>query len=125
LTVAPAEGYQFKSITAAGARYGVEDFNDLVALMGDAVFEGDERSFDGYTCKIEDGKFVVYDGTTLVRELSESNITNADSLSSPFPTIYCDNARWYFHVSNGKIVQITGDDTSSWDRFFFAESEST
>ena len=81
LTVAPDEGYRFKSITATVQKEYAEGFSDLVALMGDAMFEGNSR-FPGRTCKAEGGFFVVYDGETIVAELSESNIKyfNSDNI---------------------------------------------
>ena len=128
LTVAPDSGYQFKSITAFGAKYGVEEFSDLVALMGDAVFEAAEYAdHTEHTCKAEDGKFVVYNGTTPVTELSESDITDVSGISGNSPRITCGNISWYFGVSDGKITYITAVNTSSWDYLFESAdgSEST
>ena len=128
LTVAPDSGYQFKSITAVGAKYGIEEFSDLVAVMGDAEFEAAEYADrPENTCKAEDGKFVVYNGTTPVTELSESDITDVSGLSGNSPMITCGNIRWYFGVSDGKITSITAVDTSDWDYLFESanDSEST
>lgn len=75
LTVAPASGYQFKSITASSPKDNPENFSDLVSLMGTAEFAG-QFSCTGYTCKVENGKFVVYNGTTLVTEAAASNVTD-------------------------------------------------
>ena len=128
LTVAPDSGYQFKSITAIGAKYGIEEFSDLVAVMGDAEFEAAEYADrPENTCKAEDGKFVVYNGTTPVTELSESDITDVSGLSGNSPMITCGNIRWYFGVSDGKITSIEAVDTSSWDYLFesVSGSEST
>ena len=128
LTVAPDSGYQFKSITAIVAKYSVEEFSDLVAVMGDAEFEAAEYAdHTEHTCKAEDGKFVVYNGTTPVTELSESDITDVSGLSGNSPMITCGNIRWYFGVSNGKITSIEAVNTSSWDYLFESAngSEST
>ena len=118
LTVAPANGYRFKSVTAGVSKDSAEELSDLVALMGDAVFEGDEVSFPGYTFKVENGKFVIYNGTTLVAELSESNMT--DFTVDSFRTVAtCGDVRWSFKVSDGKITDISVMNTSTWDQLFY------
>ncbi|MBQ6413203.1 MAG: hypothetical protein IJI19_06985, partial [Ruminococcus sp.] len=104
LNVAPADGYRFKSITASAPKDEVENFSDLVALMGDAVFDGDE-DYAGYTCKVENGKFVVYNGTTLVTELSESNKTGFN-VDSDCVQVNSNNLVWNFYVENGEITGI-------------------
>ena len=118
LTVAPANGYRFKSVTASVSKDSVEELSDLVALMGDAVFEGDEGSFPGYTCKVENGKFVIYNGTTLVAELSESNMTDF-TVDSSYPAATCGDVKWMFTVSDGKITDIFVMNTSSGDQLFY------
>ena len=126
LNVAPADGYQFKSITVSAPKDSTENFSDLVALMGDAVFAGVEDGFAGYTCKVEDGKFVVYNGTTLVAELSESNMTAFDG-GSGYADAYCGDIEWFFSVNDGKFTYIGVVDTSSYDSLYESAngSEST
>jgi hypothetical protein len=53
LKVKPDLGYQLKSITATFPKDRVETFDDLVGLMGDAVFNGNTYEFGEYTCKVE------------------------------------------------------------------------
>ena len=114
LTVEPAAGYQFKSITASYAKAGVEDLSDLIALMGDAVFDGDENDFPGYTCKVENGKFVIYNGETLVTEVSESNMTKFEDYQGMTFHAWCSDTLWSFTVTDGKITDIVvNDDTSN------------
>ncbi len=124
LNVTPADGYQLKSITASAQKTTPEDFSDLVALMGDAVFDGDEDyNCAGYTCKVEDGKLVVYNGTTLVTELSESNMTgfNSDYVEANSN----DNVVWNFYVENGEITGIdVMDADADYDMIFSAVSGS-
>ena len=126
LNVAPDEGYQFKSITASAQKTNPEDFSDLVALMGDAVFDGDENyDCGGYTCKVEDGKFVVYNGANLLAELSESNMTgfNGDGDSDYYVDVNSDDAVWSFFVENGEITGIDVMD-ADYDYVFSAVSGS-
>ena len=112
LNVAPADGYQLKSITASAQKTIPEDFSDLVALMGDAVFDGDENyECGGYTCKVENGKFVVYNGTTLVAELSESNKTGFNG-DSDYVEVNTEDALWAFYVKNGEITGIDVSDAN-------------
>ncbi|MEE3334208.1 MAG: hypothetical protein VZR54_08070 [Ruminococcus sp.] len=103
LTVAPDNGYQFKSISATYPKNKVEEFSDLVALMGDAVFSAADHP--EYTCKVNDGKFVVYDGDTSVAELSEANMTNAE-LSGTYFSAQCGGLKWNLYFSNGIITNI-------------------
>ena len=124
LTVAPDEGYRFKSITATVQKEYAEGFSDLVALMGDAVFEGNSR-FPGRTCKAEGGFFVVYDGETIVAELSESNIKyfNSDNIIIGNPDIYfftakTDDKKWSFEIRHGKIVDVEVNNTSPHEIIF-------
>lgn len=109
LTVAPDEGYRFKSITATVQKEYAEGFSDLVALMGDAVFE-QQYDYDGRTCKAENGKFAVFVGETVVAELSESNIENYHVDSGNFGNYYVnaetDDERWSFEIRHGKIVDV-------------------
>ena len=126
LNVAPADGYRFKSITASAPKDEAENFSDLVALMGDAVFDGDE-DYDcgGYTCKVEDGKFVVYNGTTLVTELSKSNMTGFNGDNDYCVKVNSDNVVWNFYVENGEITGIdVMDADSEYDAIFSAVSGS-
>ena len=114
LNVAPADGYQLKSITASAQKTTPEDFSELVALMGDAVFDGDDNyDCGGYTCKVEDGKFVVYNGTTLVAELSESNKTGFNG-DSDYVEVNSEDALWAFFVENGEITGIDVSDTNDY-----------
>ena len=114
LNVAPADGYQLKSITASAQKTTPENFSDLVALMGDAVFDGDEDyNCAGYTCKVENGKFVVYNGTTLVTELSESNMTEFTP-DTDYVEANSDNVEWTFFVENGEITGIDVSDTNDY-----------
>ena len=123
LNVAPADGYQLKSITASAQKTNPEDFSDLVALMGDAVFGGDE-DYAGYTCKVENGKFVVYNGTTLVTELSESNKTGFN-VDSDCVQVNSNNLVWNFYVENGEITGIdVMDANAEYDAIFSAVSGS-
>lgn len=123
LNVAPADGYRFKSITASAPKDEVENFSDLVALMGDAVFDGDE-DYAGYTCKVENGKFVVYNGTTLVTELSESNKTGFN-VDSDCVQVNSNNLVWNFYVENGEITGIdVMDANAEYDAIFSAVSGS-
>ena len=126
LNVAPADGYQLKSITASAQKTNPEDFSDLVALMGDAVFDGDENyDCGGYTCKVENGKFVVYNGTTLVTELSESNMTGFNGDSDYYVEVNSDNVVWNFYVENGEITGIdVMDADADYDIIFSAVSGS-
>ncbi|WP_405345189.1 hypothetical protein [Ruminococcus sp.] len=126
LNVAPADGYRFKSITASAPKDEAENFSDLVALMGDAVFDGDEDyNCGGYTCKVEDGKFVVYNGTTLVRELSKSNMTGFNGDNDYCVKVNSDNVVWNFYVENGEITGIdVMDADSEYDAIFSAVSGS-
>ena len=126
LNVAPADGYQLKSITASAQKTNPEDFGDLVALMGDAVFGGDENyDCGGYTCKVEDGKFVVYNGTTLVTELSESNMTGFNGDSDYCVEVNSNNVVWNFYVENGEITGIdVMDADEDYDIIFSAVSGS-
>ena len=114
LNVAPADGYQLKSITASAQKTTPEDFSDLVALMGDAVFDGDENyDCGGYTCKVENGKLVVYNGTTLVAELSKSNMTGFNG-DSDYVEVNSEDALWAFYVKNGEITGIDVSDTNDY-----------
>ncbi len=125
LNVAPADGYRFKSITASAPKDSVENFSELVALMGDAVFDGDENyNCGGYTCKVENGKFVVYDGTTFVKELSESNMTEFTP-DTDYVEANSDNVEWTFYVENGEITGIdVADANADYDIIFSAVSGS-
>ena len=126
LNVAPTDGYQLKSITASAQKTNPEDFSELVALMGDAVFDGD-GNYDcgGYTCKVEDGKFVVYNGTTLVTELSESNMTGFNGDSDYCVEVNSNNVVWNFYVENGEITGIdVMDADEDYDIIFSAVSGS-
>ena len=106
LTVAPDNGYQFKSISATYQKNKVEEFSDLVALMGDAVFSAATYAdHPDYTCKVNDGKFVVYDGDTSVAELSEANMTNAD-LGGTYFSAQCGGLNWSLNFRNGSITDI-------------------
>ena len=106
LTVAPDNGYQFKSISATYPKNKVEEFSDLVALMGDAVFSAaDYADHPKYTCKVNDGKFVVYDGDTSVAELSEANMTNAE-LGGTYFSAQCGGLNWNLYFRNGSITDI-------------------
>ena len=106
LTVAPDNGYQFKSISATYPKNKVEEFSDLVALMGDAVFSAaDYADHPEYTCKVNDGKFVVYDGDTSVAELSEANMTNAE-LGSTYFSAQCGGLNWNLYLRDGIITDI-------------------
>ena len=107
LNVAPADGYLFKSITVSAPKDEVEYFSDLVALMGDSVFDGNEDyNCAGYTCKVENGKFVVYNGTTFVTELSESNMTEFDP-DTDYVQAKSDTADWIFFIEDGKLNGIS------------------
>ena len=120
LNVAPAGGYQLKSITASAQKTIPEDFSDLVALMGDAVFDGDENyDCGGYTCKVEDGKFVVYNGANLLAELSESNMTGFN-VDGDYVEVNSEDALWAFFVKNGEITGIDVSDTND-DYIFCAD----
>lgn len=125
LNVAPADGYQLKSITASAQKTTPENFSDLVALMGDAVFDGDEDyNCAGYTCKVENGKFVVYNGTTLVTELSESNMTEFTP-DTDYVEANSDNVEWTFFVENGEITEIdVADANADYDTIFSSVSGS-
>ena len=120
LTVTPDEGYRFKSITATFQKERAEDLSDLVALMGDAVFE-QQYDYDGRTCKAENGKFVVFVGETVVAELSESNIENYHVDSGNFGNYYfhaeTDDESWSFEIWHGKIVNVTVYSTSDGNIF--------
>ena len=106
LTVAPDNGYQFKSISATYPKNKVEEFSDLVALMGDAVFSAaDYAAHPDYTCKVNDGKFVVYDGDTSVAELSKANMTNAE-LGGTYFSAQCGGLKWSLYFRNGSITDI-------------------
>ncbi len=106
LTVAPDNGYQFKSISATYPKNKVEEFSDLVALMGDAVFSAaDYADHPEYTCKVNDGKFVVYDGDTSVAELSEANMTNAE-LGGTYFSAQCGGLEWNLYFRDGRITDI-------------------
>ena len=126
LNVAPADGYQLKSITASAQKTIPENFSDLVALMGDAVFDGDDNyDCGGYTCKVEDGKLVVYNGTTLVTELSESNMTGFNGDSDYCVEVNSNNVVWNFYVENGEITGIdVMDADADYDMIFSALSGS-
>ena len=124
LTVAPAEGYQFKSITATCVKNGVEDFSDLVALMGDAVADGCDGVFDGYTFKVEDGKFVIYNSSTLFAELSESDVTDFQVGDEIYAESGYGDEGWYFTLSDNKITDFYWEN-STGDYFFTNEFEST
>ncbi len=126
LNVAPADGYQLKFITASAQKTIPEDFSDLVALMGDAVFDGDENyDCGGYTCKVEDGKFVVYNGANLLAELSESNMTGFNGDSDYCVEVNSNNVVWNFYVENGEITGIdVMDADSDYDIIFSAVSGS-
>ena len=121
LTVAPANGYQFKSITAELPKDSPENFSDLVDLMGTAVFDGTEDdwvSFGGYTCKVVNGGFEVSYGTTKITEAASSDVTG---FSIPSPTVYCfscGNIGWNFVVNEGKIIFISIYDNSNWTELF-------
>ncbi|MBR2108939.1 MAG: leucine-rich repeat protein [Ruminococcus sp.] len=123
LTVAPAEGYQFKSITATCAKNGVEGFSDLVALMGDAVADGYDGDFDGYTFKVEDGKFVIYNGSTLFAELSESDVTDFQVGDETY--VESGDEGWYFTLSDNKITDFYWENSLTYDYFCTNEFEST
>ena len=110
LNVAPDGGYQFKSITAFIPKNGIEDFSDLVALMGNTVAVGE----DGYsTCKVEDGKFVIYNGTTLLAEISASDVTNIVFDGSDIVNVYKGNEQWIFYIENNKIILIEKGSSNS------------
>ena len=116
LTVTPDEGYRFKSITATVQKERAEDLSDLVAMMGDAVFE-QQYDYDGRTCKVEGGNFVVFVGETVFAELSESNIENYHIDSGNFSNYYVnaetDDERWSFEIRHGKIVDVEVYSTSN------------
>ena len=123
LNVAPADGYRFKSITASAPKDSVENFSELVALMGDAVFDGDENyNCGGYTCKVENGKFVVYNGANLLAELSESNMTGFSG-DSDYVDVNSDDVVWTFFFENGEITGIDVMD-ADYDYIFCAVSGS-
>ena len=126
LTVAPDNGYQFKSISATYPKNKVEEFSDLVALMGDAVFSAaDYADHPEYTCKVNDGKFVVYDGDTSVAELSEANMTNAE-LGGTYFSAQCGGLEWSLYFRNGSITDIYVYDSDYNDIFSSVEgSKST
>ena len=125
LNVAPAEGYQFKSITATCAKNGVEDFSDLVALMGDAVADGCDGRFDGYTFKVEDGGFVIYNGSTLFAELSESDVTDFQVGDETYAESGYGEEGWYFTLSDNKITGFYWESYLNGDIFFTNDFEST
>ncbi|MBP3854666.1 MAG: InlB B-repeat-containing protein [Ruminiclostridium sp.] len=103
LTVTPASGYEFKSIKATVAKNGVETFDDLVTLMGTAEFAG-EYETTGYTCKVENGQFVVYNGNTLVTETT-SDISGFYAAAS-YAYFDCGDIQWTFYLTDGKITSI-------------------
>ncbi len=120
LTVKPDTGYKLKTISISTSKEKVEEFSDLVSLMGTAVFagEGDNgyTDFSGYTCKVEDDKFVVYNGTTLVAETANISDFNVGSYGVSF---YCGDIYWSFNISDNKITRIMLSDTSdSWNSLF-------
>ena len=123
LNVAPAEGYHFKSITATCAKNGVEDFSDLVDLMGDAVADGYDGEFDGYTFKVEDGKFVIYNGSTLFAELSESDVSDFRVGNGIYAA--SGDEGWYFTLSDNKITEFYWQNDTTYDYFFTNKFEST
>ena len=120
LTVKPDTGYKLKTISISTSKEKVEEFSDLVSLMGTAVFagEGDNgyTDFSGYTCKVEDDKFVVYNNTTLVAETANISDFNVGSYGVSF---YCGDIYWNFNISDNKITGITLSDTSDgWNSLF-------
>ena len=125
LTVAPDNGYQFKSITATCAKNGVEDFSDLVALMGDAVADGCDGEFDGYTFKVEDGEFVIYNGSTLFAELSESDVSDFQVGDGIYAESGYGDEGWYFTLSDNKITGFYWQNNTTSDYFFTNDFEST
>lgn len=120
LTVKPDTGYKLKTISISTSKEKVEEFSDLVSLMGTAVFagEGDNgyTDFSEYTCKVEDDKFVVYNGTTLVAETANISDFNVGSYGVSF---YCGDIYWGFDISDNKITRIMLSDTSdNWNSLF-------
>ncbi len=117
LTVKPDTGYKLKTISISTSKEKVEEFSDLVSLMGTAVFAGDnDYDFSGYTCKVEDNKFVVYNGTTLVAETENISDFNVGSYGVSFN---CGVINWSFSISDNKITRIMLFDTSDyWNSLF-------
>ena len=117
LTIEPASGYQFKSIKATVPKENIEEFSDLVSLMGTAEYTG-IYNFAGYTCKVENNKIVVQNGNNeLIAEAAASEVTN---FSSPYDNCYsfeCNGKNWSFEDdTEGKFSIRT---SASEDSLFF------
>ena len=75
--------------------------------MGSAEFAG-RYDTTGYICKVENGGFAVYNGTTKITEAVSSNVTNF-AFSDMAGYIYCGDVSWQFTVSSGKITYISAN----------------
>ena len=129
LKVKPDLGYQLKSITATFPKDGVETFDDLVGLMGDAVINGDTKNqFGEYTCKVENGQFAIYNGNDLVSRTSD--ITDFEVRDNGHTIVFnSGNLGWYFGLDRdtGNIIVISVSYISDWNSAFVSadNSEST
>ena len=121
LKVKPDLGYQLKSITATFPKDGVETFDDLVGLMGDAVINGDTKfnQFGEYTCKVENGQFAIYNGNDLVSRTSD--ITDFQVRDNGYTIIFnSGNLGWLFRLDRdtGNIIGISVNYISDYNSAF-------
>ena len=79
ITVNPEKGYELDEITVYIDGFAVRDTADLAALMGDAVFQGEDRSdwygMDDYSsrqCKVVDGVLALVEGDDIVCALTDT-----------------------------------------------------
>ncbi|MBO4573150.1 MAG: hypothetical protein J5762_05245, partial [Clostridia bacterium] len=75
----PEKGYELDEITVYIDGFAVRDTADLAALMGDAVFQGEDRSdwygMDDYSsrqCKVVDGVLALVEGDDIVCALTDT-----------------------------------------------------
>lgn len=134
LTTTPDKNYKLKELGVTALREKVESLEEMVSLMGDAVFNGYcitetpdySLSSSGYTIKIKDGAFSSYQMDEYpidTLNISDATFDTSKSGQGEYSAITDSGIKWNFELRNGKIVKIShyqvgGDTTFS----FYGES---
>ena len=123
ITVNPEKGYELDEITVYIDGFAVRDTADLTALMGDAVFQGEDRSgpewvgmgdYSSRQCKVVDGVLALVEGDDIVCALTDTievdfypgeNNPNIASVLFNY-----EGYNWTIVIENGVIIEI-----QTWD----------